>query len=73
MKKAFGVLNLLITIVIIIVITLVFLKGQHTTVNPFDSTREIKTQEQTINDKINEIEELKNINKQIEENLKKGN
>ncbi len=72
MKKAFGVLELLI--VIIIAITLyftVFAGNKYGRKNPFDDGANLNSQQKIINDKIDEIENTKELKHKIEENLNK--
>lgn len=72
MKKAFGVLELLIVLVIIIVIYFTCFQNGTKNLNPFDDSARIKTQKEIVNDKIKDIENTKAIKERIENNLKEG-
>ncbi len=52
MKKAFGVLELLIVLVIIIVIYFTCFTNGTKNLNPFDDSARIKSQKEIVNDKI---------------------
>lgn len=72
MKRAFGVLELLIVIVVIIVIYFSFFHSQYGRKNPFDDNSRVNSQQELIDSKIQDIENSKAIKKQIEDNLNKG-
>lgn len=73
MKKAAGLLELLIVLVIIIVLYFSFFAGPKTgRKNPFDDGSNLKDQQEIIDDKINEIENTKLLKQKIEQNLKEG-
>lgn len=72
MKRAFGVVELLIIIVVGIVIYFSFFHGQYGRKNPFDDNSRVNSQQELIDSKIQEIEKTKAIKKQIEDNLNKG-
>lgn len=72
MKKAFGVLELLIVVVIAILLFFMCFKSDKGRLNPFEDNAKINTQKEMINDKIYEIEKTKDLRKQIEKNLGEG-
>lgn len=73
MKKAFGALELLIVIIIIIVLYFtIFAGNKYGRKNPFDDGAKLNSQQEFVNDKINEIENTKALKQKIEENLNKG-
>ncbi len=72
MKKAFGVLELLIVLVIIIVIYFTCFTNGTKNLNPFDDSARIKSQKEIVNDKIKDIENTKAIKERIENNLREG-
>lgn len=70
MKKAFGMIELLFVLIVIIVIYFTCFHSQYGRSNPFaDNVKQIKTKQEVINDKINEIEKAKTLEKQIQKNL----
>ncbi len=69
MKKAAGLLELLIVIVVIIVLYLAYSNGQGGRKNPFEEQREIKTKQEIVNTKLKEIESKKQLRDKIEQNL----
>ncbi len=72
MRRAFGVLELLIVLVVIIVIYFSFFHSQYGRKNPFDDNYRVNSQQELIDSKIQDIENSKAIRKQIEDNLNKG-
>ncbi len=73
MKKAAGLIELLIVVVIIIVLYFSFFAGPKAgRKNPFDDNSNIKNQEDVIDNKIQEIEDTKMVKQKIEQNLKEG-
>ena len=71
MKKAFGIAELLIIAVIIIVIFISF-RVNSVRKSPFDELKEVNTQSQEIEARIKSVEETKALRNKIEENLQKG-
>ena len=70
MKKAFGVLELLIVVIIVIVVYFTCFKSNYGRSNPFDDNAKDKTQSQMVDDKIQEIEDTKALKEKIEHNWK---
>ncbi len=70
--KAFGVIELLIVIVIAIVVYFSFYHSNYGRKNPFDDNTKVKTQQQAVDNKIQEIEDYKKLRQDIEKNLQKG-
>jgi len=74
MKKAAGILELLIVLVIIIVLYFSFLHGnQYGRKNPFDDGAKVQSQQELIDKKIDEIQHVKTLNKNIMKNTYEGN
>lgn len=70
MRRAFGVIELLVVIVILIIIYFACFHNQYGRSNPFaDNVNEVKTKQQMVDDKLNEIEQTKVIKEQIEKNM----
>lgn len=73
MKKAVGLLEFLIVVVIVLVLYFCFFAGPKVgRKNPFDDNVNIQDQENIIDDKIQEIEDTKLMKQRIEQNLKEG-
>ncbi len=73
MKKALGLIELLIVAVIIIILYFsIFAVPKSGRKNPFDDNSNIQNQENIIDNKIQEIEESKLLKNRIEQNLKEG-
>ncbi len=70
--NAFGILELLIVIIIAIVVYFSFFHSNYGRKNPFDDNAGIKTQQQAVDSKIQEIEDYKKLRQDIEKNLQKG-
>lgn len=70
MKKAFGILELLIVIIIAIVVYFTCFNHKYGRLNPFDDNSKIEEQSQMIDDKIQDIEATKALKEKIENNLK---
>jgi len=72
MKKAIGLVELLIVIVIITVLYFTFFSGNnYGRKNPFDDNAERQTRQEAINKQINKIENTKLLKQNIEKNLQK--
>lgn len=69
MKKAFGILELLIVVIIAIVVYFTCFHHKYGRSNPFDDNSKIE-QSQMIDDKIQDIESSKALKEKIENNLK---
>ncbi len=72
MKKAFGLVEILIVCVVIIILFVICLKPNSSRNNPFEELKEVNTQSQIIDEKIKTIEDTKALKNKIEENLQKG-
>lgn len=72
MKQAFGVLELLVVVVIIIIIYFTCFHSPYGRKDPFNDKARINSQQEIIDDKIQEIETTKALKKQIEQNLNEG-
>ena len=70
MKKAFGILELLIVVIIAIVVYFTCFHHKYGHSNPFDDNSKIEQQSQMIDDKIQDIESSKALKEKIENNLK---
>lgn len=73
MKRAVGLLELLVVVVVIIVLYFTCFHSNYGRSNPFDDNAKINNQSQIIDDKINEIEDTKALKEKIERNLREGN
>lgn len=73
MKKAMGLLEILIVIVILIVLYFAFFNSTGGRKNPFEEQKEIKTKQELIDNKLKEIEKQKAIKERIEQNLNREN
>lgn len=71
-KSAFGILELLIVIIIALVVYFSFFNSKYGRKNPFDDNTQIKNQQEAVENKIQEIEDYKTLQKNIEKNLQKG-
>ncbi len=72
MKKAVGLLELLIVLVVIIVVYFTCFHPNYGRSNPFDDNVKINSQKEIIDTKIQEIEDTKALKQRIENNLNKG-
>lgn len=72
MKKALGVVELLIVIVIILAIYFACFNNKSAK-NPFEEQKEIKTKQEMVDSKLKEIENSKAIRERIEQNLNREN
>lgn len=73
MKKAVGIIELLIVIVVILAIYFTCFNNNSITKNPFDEQKEIKTKQELVESKIKDIENTKAIKERIEQNLNREN
>ena len=71
MKKAFGILELLIVLVVIVILTLMLGKGGGRN-NPFDEIKEVKSKQQMVDEKLEQINRTKQLKEQIEKNLQQN-
>ncbi len=72
MKKAFGVLELLIVIVVITVLYFTCFHSNYGRSNPFDDNVRMNNQKEIIDERVQEIEDTKALKERIENNLNKG-
>ncbi len=72
MRKAFGAVELLLVIVVITILYFTCFHSNYGRSNPFDDNAKINSQQEVIDDKIQQIEDTKALRKRIEENLNKG-
>lgn len=72
MKKAFGLLESLIVIVVVIILYFTCFHSNFGRKNPFDDNAKLNSQQEIVDDKIKDIEDSKALRKRIEENLNKG-
>lgn len=73
MRKAIGLLEILIVLVVIIILYFTCFHSNYGRSNPFDDNSRVNNQSQIVDDKINEIEETKALKEKIEQNLREGN
>ena len=72
MRKAFGAVELLLVIVVITILYFTCFHSNYGRSNPFDDNAKINSQQEVIDDKVQQIEGTKALRKRIEENLNKG-
>lgn len=72
MKKAFGMVEILIVLAVFSVIFLCTHQQKFGRSNPFSDTTKIEEQQNIVNDKISDIEDAKALRTRIEQNLNKG-
>jgi type II secretory pathway pseudopilin PulG len=70
MKKAFGLIELLVVILIALGVYYMGFSSKYGRKNPFDDNAQIKNQQEMINEKLEEIENTKALKQRIENNLK---
>lgn len=70
MKKAFGMLELLIVAVIVIVLYFTCFHSNYGRSNPFDDNVRINSQKEIVDKKVQEVENAKAMKERIENNLK---
>ncbi len=73
MKKAFGVLELLIVVIIIIIIYYTCFHSGYGRPNPFDDNAQLNSAQELADEKIEQIENAKALRQKIENNLNEGN
>jgi type II secretory pathway pseudopilin PulG len=69
MKKAFGLIELLIVIIIILCVYYSGALSKYGRKNPFDDNARVQSQKQVIDEKLEEIENSKALKQKIENNL----
>ena len=72
MKKAVGMVELLLVIVVITAIYFMCFHPKYGRANPFADSQKIKTQQELVDDKLKDIEDAKALRQRIEQNLNKG-
>ncbi len=73
MKKALGLAEILIAAVVIIVVYFTCFAGnKYGRTNPFDDGQKIKSQQEIVDEKVQQIEDSKALKQLIENNLKEG-
>lgn len=72
MKKAFGLLEVLIILIIVLLVYFSCFHSHKYKRNPFDDNAKVNSQQEIIDDKIKNIEDSKALRKRIETNLNKG-
>ena len=72
MKKAVGMVEILLVIVVITAIYFLCFHPKYGRSNPFADNEKIKSQQELVDDKLKEIEDAKALRKRIEQNLNKG-
>lgn len=73
MKTAFGLLELVIVLLVIIILYFTCGNSNIANLNIFSKKSEIRQQKVIIDDKIKDIEKTKALREQIERDLQKGN
>lgn len=71
-KGALGLVELLIVVVLIIILYFTCFRSQIGNKNPFADSRDIKSHQEFIDEKVQEIENTKLLKQRIESNLKEG-
>jgi hypothetical protein len=70
MRRAFGAVELLITVVIIIIVYFACFHNPGRQTNPLvDNVNEIKTKQQMVDDKLDEIQQTKMLKERMDRNL----
>lgn len=72
MKKAVGMVEILLVIVVITAIYFLCFHPKYGRSNPFADNEKIKSQQELVDDKLKDIEDAKALRKRIEQNLNKG-
>lgn len=72
MKNGLGMIEILITLIVIIAIYFTCFHSKYGRSNPFADNEKIKTQQELVDDKIKDIEDAKALRQRIEQNLNKG-
>ena len=72
MKKAVGMVEILLVIVVITAIYFLCFHPRYGRSNPFADNEKIKSQQELVDDKLKDIEDAKALRKRIEQNLNKG-
>jgi uncharacterized protein YxeA len=72
MRKALGLIEILFVLAIVLVIYLTCFNPKYGRANPFADNQKIKTQQQLVDDKLNDISDAKALRQRIEKNLNEG-
>jgi uncharacterized protein YxeA len=72
MRKALGLIEILFVLVIVLIIYFTCFNPKYGRANPFADNQKIKTQQQLVDDKLNDIKDAKALRQRIENNLNKG-
>ena len=72
MKKAVGMIEILLVIVVITALYFTCFHSKYGRSNPFDDNSNLNNQQEMVEDKIQDIENTKALKKKIEDNLNKG-
>lgn len=72
MKKAFGMVEILLVIVVIITLYFTCFHSKYGRSNPFDDNSNLNSQQEMVDNKIKDIEDTKALKKKIEDNLNEG-
>lgn len=72
MKNAFGLFEILLVTVIIIVVYFTCFNSPYGRKDPFDDNFQVNTKSEMIDDTIKDIEDNKALKKRIQNNLKEG-
>lgn len=72
MKKAVGMVEILLVIVVVTAIYFMCFHPKYGRSNPFADNEKIKSQQELVDDKLKDIEDAKALRKRIEQNLNKG-
>lgn len=72
MKKAVGMVEILLVIIVITVLYFTCFHSQYGRSNPFDDNSSLNNQQEMIDNKIQDIENTKALKQKIEDNLNKG-
>ncbi len=73
MKKAMGLVEILIVIIIVAVLYFAFFNSPTGRKDPFEEQKEIKTKQELIDNKLKDIQSKKDIKNRIEQNLNREN
>ena len=69
MRKAFGLVEILIVLIIILVVYFTCFHPKNGRSNPFEEVTEVKTKQEIVNKNVKELEDTKAIRDKIEQNL----
>lgn len=72
MKKAFGLVEILIVVVILVIVYFTCFHSSYGRKDPFDDNSQVNTKSEMIEESIMDIEDSKAMKKRIENNLKEG-